>query len=322
MRTILINPKITALAATYAQELFVTRRHDFDKPATLLPALQAGIPANVPNDYRDYVAMVIRIYRLLNAVQPKDYGRLHQKFFARFHPLVNLSLKMTYKGAKKEFYKHVSDAMRYDGVRKKEFLPYAKKLGISTCVYCNANYALTIQLKKEKIGKFELDHFQPQSLCPYLSTNFYNLYPVCGNCNKYKSNTLPEFYLYNEDYALELDFAFTLDKKSVIKYMLSQNAEDLKITFRSLQHPEHNKTFKIDSTYSALKDVVEELVWKHKVYNPLYLKTLSKAFEKKFSHTSLHRFILGNYDQPGDIHKRPLTKLTQDIARQLGILKF
>lgn len=33
-----------------------------------------------------------------------------------------------------------------------------------------------------------------------------------------------------------------------------------------------------------------------------------------------NRFLLGNYDSPEDIHRRPLAKLIQDIARQLDII--
>jgi len=36
--------------------------------------------------------------------------------------------------------------------------------------------------------------------------------------------------------------------------------------------------------------------------------------------SDVNRFILGTYDKPEDIHKRPLAKLTQDVAKQLGII--
>ena len=34
--------------------------------------------------------------------------------------------------------------------------------------------------------------------------------------------------------------------------------------------------------------------------------------------TDLKRFILGTYTDPNEIHKRPLTKLAIDLAKQLG----
>jgi hypothetical protein len=322
MLKIFINSNVTSMAVEYSTKLFEKRQANFEKPAFRLSHLHASLLGYLPVQYCEYIEMVIRTYRLLNAVEPKKFLRLHQKFFTRFDHSVNLSAKIPLGGITKEFYKHIADAMRYDAVRDREFLPYAKKLGISSCVYCNANYALTIQFKKDTIGKFELDHYFPQSTYPYLCTNFYNLYPVCGNCNKYKLNKSPLFSLYSNDPVDILDFSFTLDKKSIIKYMLSQNYEDLRISFSAPKNLDHDEMFKIEATYSALKDVVEELVWKYKVYNPAYLMTLKNTFSKKFAQASLRRFILGNYDKPGDIHKRPLTKLTQDIARQLGILEF
>jgi hypothetical protein len=324
MRAILLSPQIETMAVEYSKSLFSTRDVRFVKPSIKLADLKTALRPRrgVPADYQNYVSMIISTYRVLNAIKPDKYQKLHTNFYSRFDNTVDLSKKITVSGECKSFYKHITEAMRYDAVRDKEFLPYAKALNISTCVYCNANYALTIQVKKDKIGKFELDHFKPQSSRPYLCTNFYNLYPVCANCNKYKLHKLTLFSLYTDDPAQILPFSFTLDKKSIIKYMLTQNFDDLKVSFHAPMHPDHNDTFKIEATYSALKDVVEELVWKHKIYNTSYLKTLSNAFTKKFSYSGLHRFILGNYDQWADIHKRPLTKLTQDIAEQLGILKF
>lgn len=34
----------------------------------------------------------------------------------------------------------------------------------------------------------------------------------------------------------------------------------------------------------------------------------------------VNRFVIGNYDREEDIQKRPLTKLIQNVAKQLGII--
>ncbi|WP_286733048.1 MULTISPECIES: HNH endonuclease [Sphingobacterium] len=220
----------------------------------------------------------------------------------------------------KTFYSYVTSAMRYDAVRDKEFLPFIKQLGLRSCVYCNASYALSIHLDKNNFGKFELDHFKPQSKYPYLCTNFYNLAPCCSNCNKYKTNNDSEFFLYTTDPTTIDHFDFKLDKHSIIKYMLSQDSETLKIKFSARFHNGHDRLFKIQSTYDTLKDVAEELIWKSKIYNSSYLKSLEDGFDRKFLTGNFYRFLLGNYDRPSDIHKRPLSKMIQDIAKQLGII--
>lgn len=38
------------------------------------------------------------------------------------------------------------------------------------------------------------------------------------------------------------------------------------------------------------------------------------------SSQDVKRFILGTFDSHEDVHKRPLTKLVQDVAKQLGII--
>jgi len=34
------------------------------------------------------------------------------------------------------------------------------------------------------------------------------------------------------------------------------------------------------------------------------------------------RFLIGNYTEPKEIHKRPMAKFQQDIAEQLGLLRL
>jgi len=325
MKAILLTKNIDDLSLEYSSKLFAGRQRNFIQPLDGLKSLHTALIAdqNLHQDYKDYVDTLVKLYHrsnyIINRVKPKNFQKLHNKFFAGY--IVDLKKKITINGEKKQFYKLITAAMRYDAVRDKDFLFYAKKMGIRSCVYCNANYALSLDMKNNQIGKYELDHFRPQSEYPYLCTNFFNLYPVCASCNKAKSDTATLFCLYTEDPKKLLPFSFALDKQSIVKYMLSQDFEDLKINFNAPDHADHNKIFKIEATYSALKDVVEELVWKHKVYNPTYLKSLGNAFSKKFNYSGFSRFILGNYEHSSEIHKRPLTKLTQDIAKQLGILK-
>jgi hypothetical protein len=64
--------------------------------------------------------------------------------------------------------------------------------------------------------------------------------------------------------------------------------------------------------------MVEELVYKSKVYNTTYRENL-----KKFDiddHT-IDRFIVGNYTLKDDVYKRPLSKMMTDIATDLDLIK-
>jgi hypothetical protein len=322
MKSILITKQIEYLSLNYADHLFDTRTSRFIKPLDRLKTLRTAVKRkhSLHQDYVQYLDTLIRLYPLLNKLKPKQFQKVEDKFFAGYVGL-DMSKLMKIGVKNMRFYKHISAAMRYDAVRDYEFLRYAKEMGIRACVYCNANYATSFKKNKIWIARYELDHFRPQSKYPYLSTNFYNLYPVCGNCNKAKLDRDTLFCLYTEEPKDMNPFKFTLDKGSVVKYMLSQNFEDLKINFHPNAHIDHDDVFKIEATYNALKDAVEEIIWKYKVYNPSYLKSLNESFNKKFDNGGFKRFIIGNYDRPADIHKRPLAKITQDIARQIGLLK-
>lgn len=321
MRPILITPEIEAMAMRYSKNIFASRDRRFEKPMQKLTALSASLNAKrgLSKNYEKYVDVVIRLLNYLNHIKPANFRRVHDKFFNGIN--INLERKIVIGGVKKAFHKHLTEAMRYEAVRNQEFLPYVRELGIRACVYCNASYALSIVHRGDAYGKFELDHHWPQSKFPYLCTNFYNLTPCCSNCNKYKLDRESEFSLYTADPNGLDQFDFALEKRSVIKYMLSQDANILEIKFSARNHGYHEDLFKIQATYDVLKDAVEEIIWKSKIYNGSYLKSLSNSFERKFLPGNFHRFLLGNYDRPQDIHKRPLSKMTQDIARQLGIIE-
>lgn len=49
------------------------------------------------------------------------------------------------------------------------------------CVYC-----LKRETWGQMTGEFELDHFQPQSLAPHLSLDYFNLVYACRRCNSVK----------------------------------------------------------------------------------------------------------------------------------------
>ena len=85
----------------------------------------------------------------------------------------------------------------------------------------------------------------------------------------------------------------------------------------------HNSLFHIDLIYSSHKDVVAEIIWKSRIYNESYRLQLRESFAKIFSGTNVkfdfERMYKGYYTRPSDIHKRPLTKMLQDIGKQLGM---
>jgi len=207
----------------------------------------------------------------------------------------------------------------------------ANQLNIKSCPYCNANYTIITEKKYGKeLLKFQLDHFFPKSEFPYLSISLYNLIPSCANCNITKSSkplSLNEYYHpYDMNLAQKAKFHLKYEptpEKLILENISKQNLE---IEFIP-KHPDpldivkkHNEMYHIDGVYNRHQDYAEELLMLAIIYtkkqasNHLHIKGLF-ANEEQY-----YRFLLRNYHLEKDTLKRPLSKFTQDIAKQLGII--
>lgn len=333
MRRIFLTSEVIQLSQVYYENLFIDRRPNFEKPINnngtsgkLFDLENHLLLGNEPV-FADYVHHIIVKYDEINILLPNNFENYQNRYFNLSE--LDLATKIPSNGnvniPTKELYKLIVDAMRYDAVRDKEFLPYVKKIGVKSCIYCNAQFAITTDGNGINLsGRYELDHFYPKSKYPFLSTSFFNLQPCCSHCNKTKTDKSSLFGLYTDDYTLIDEFSFSLDKKSMIHYLLTQTEEDLKIIFNcnnSILKDNHEDLFHISELYNQHKDVVEEIIWKAKIYNKSYKESLSNSFSKFFPNTTnFNRFIIGNYDNPNEIHRRPLAKLVQDIAKQLGVI--
>ncbi|SEF73627.1 HNH endonuclease [Sphingobacterium lactis] len=235
----------------------------------------------------------------------------------------------------KSFIKKILTALEYEN-RRSDFYPkYFHKIGIKSCVYCNAHLTVVIeeQVKlKRKIridytAKFQVDHFLPKSEYPCFSVSLYNLYPVCANCNLAKSKDTVDFNLYLDERSITPSvFEFTLANGSIAKYLTSRDLEDIQYTFSEPKVIAPNKTFqevfKIQEIYETQKDIAEELILKAEVYTEEYKKNLKKQFPKLFTNEGIfNRLLIGNYSTDEDHHKRPMAKFTMDIAKQVGLIK-
>lgn len=84
---------------------------------------------------------------------------------------------------------------------------------------------------------------------------------------------------------------------------------------------EYENYFHVEKLYGNLKDTVEEVIWKYRVYNKAGRQVLKDSYGHLLPHKrDWNRFVLGNYDKEEDIHKRLLAKLVQDVAKELGVI--
>lgn len=210
----------------------------------------------------------------------------------------------------------------------------AGRLNIKTCPYCNANYTLAINEKNEGIrdfkGLFQFDHFFPRSRAPHLSFSLYNLIPSCANCNLIKSKEATSlkthYHPYYNDLSLLSQFKFWYNGE----YTKPEDIEleELHVRFKSKYRStneiveNHNDMYRIDAVYERHKDVVKDLMVKSVLYGSKYkeqlleIKGLFNRDERLY-----RRYLLGNYGFEDEITKRPLVKLTRDIAIDLKLIE-
>lgn len=223
---------------------------------------------------------------------------------------------------------------KYEYFRSDKAVWLSEQLNIKTCVYCNAQYLNIIKKKEEKEEKiylcFTLDHFYPKSKYPYLSISPLNLIPICSSCNQLKSDMDILSKPFPHPYYDSIPSLFTIcsDKVNLVKHIL--NNSEPKITLvASTKVDEKDKAtnfldlYNIESIYENHTEIVKELYWKKICYSKGYKDWIIKTLKDKnisLSISQINRFITGNYTDEKDFHKRPLSKLTHDIAEELGLL--
>lgn len=340
MKYIPIKNKVTECAKSFRTELKLGVTKRYQTPESRLQALHDSL---VDDTDKRYVRLIIRLWDKLIVATPERFKVIINAFnliiptedIESRDVKILVKNKKTFRWRKKlvTLYKEIVKAMRYDYVQSKVYPKYMQELEIKTCVYCNAQYAFAVT-DNQGYTNYELDHYMPKSKYPYLCTTFMNLQPSCSSCNRRKSNKELEddeelFQLFVKEGSRDSDSPvnFSLDNASVATYLTKQkDCSVLKIDFSCPNNAGlekgYNHFFRISTLYQAHKDVAEELIWKNQIYNRVIIDDYKRLFkELGFKDSDFIRFILGNYELTENIHKRPLSKMTQDIARQLHIIK-
>ncbi|RYE59582.1 MAG: hypothetical protein EOP48_00420 [Sphingobacteriales bacterium] len=222
----------------------------------------------------------------------------------------------------------VFKALGLDTLRADFYPKYFSDIGIKTCVYCNSQLAVSVENENGKYsGRFDVDHYDSKDDYPWMAISLFNLYPTCSPCNRNKSATPVKFGLYSDDKAqlVGSKFVFKLNPASKASYLLSRDSDDIQYSLIDKDHPDKvsafGTKFRIDAIYNTQKDLAEELLLKSQMYDDTYRKMLRENFSKLgISNVSIDRIILGNYVKEREIHKRPLSKFMQDIARELKLI--
>lgn len=347
MDRLLIDDNVRKYAAMYEQAF---RAHNLNVPKTLRDIMTKldlynginGLPIAELNQYKNYLEEIANDYD--NAVPAKNLLVLPPKEFESFikkyedpqrFGLVKLDKDLVYriqaggknkgKVYKKKFWELIVDAMHYEKYVRPIMVPLIEALGIRTCVYCNLQYALTIDHSQ---GLFELDHRYPKSKYPYLCTTFYNLQPSCPTCNHGKKDDTADFGLYTDNPAelhpfhlLTTPQLYLQKRRLNVKYINIRLVASKPMDAAMCQlAASHESDFQINSTYAVVKDVAEETIWRCKAFDDTYKELFVKNFPELYSKDALHRFVFGVYSDDNNVHQRPLTKLKRDIMKDMGVV--
>lgn len=284
------------------------------------------IPADI-DSFGRYVQEIINRYsRDLLTVKPSEMGRVIDAFEAILNNGELTRILKVGRNAKKPFWEIVVSQMMYQEIRRWIFPEYIRRQELKSCVYCNANYTIT---DVDGIAYYDLDHWKPKSKYPFLCISFFNLQPSCHSCNMHKGDDDHHEYMglyVDRDEEPQDIFCLTLDDADVANYITEHDRKHLNIKFRSLT-PQYeamcndmNTQLHIESMYREHQDVAEEVIWRKMIYNDSFKDSLRNLLEEKnFTDEEIDRFISGSYFDEVNVHKRPLTKLMQDVFKSCRI---
>lgn len=195
-----------------------------------------------------------------------------------------------------------------------------QKSHVMVCPYCNENYIIN---RGNTHTSAQLDHFFDQSSKPLFSICLYNLIPCCSACNHIKTNAplgVSPFDTSIDRKQFKITYSptsaeFITDDNAVTVDFLAQGDDGEKIL-------KDIKQLGIDESYEFHTDYLTELLKKAHIYNHTRIREIIDLFgDKEISEDELNRLIFGNYTESENINSRPLSKLTQDILKELKILE-
>ncbi|WP_298220877.1 hypothetical protein [Flavobacterium sp.] len=210
----------------------------------------------------------------------------------------------------------------YENEKALDKWKFINKVCIDTCPYCNRNYIYTTS--KNKKTKPEIDHFYPKSKYPILGLSYFNLIPSCKPCNGFgaKEERDPFIEGLSNPYLLNYnDFELSHKIKNIAIINPLSGKSEIEVYFKK-SIPGHLEVFNLKDLYELHYDHAIELIIKRNLkYSKKYREYLSSYKGLQFSKSEIDRMILGNYALEKEQHKRPLSKMYQDIGKELGLIK-
>lgn len=197
---------------------------------------------------------------------------------------------------------------RFSRIRRE----FCNKLDAKVCPYCNRNFVNSASNRT----MCDLDHFFDKEEYPIMAVSFYNLVPVCHSCNHVKGVEKISYSPHNKKYRTDdlLTFEYYI---SGMEFLADESQIGIEIMDETVIK-DNIKMLKLREVYQVHTDLVQECIKKAIVFHPDYLSYLYRTYGGLFeSEEELYRIVYGNYLEEVSYGKRPLSKLTSDIMKEL-----
>lgn len=318
-----IDDAVRSFALVYSQQVMATCADVEEKLAELGTFVADNNDWNDKSAITDYIDLLIADYPKVLTLEPIEWKQYIDKYneVLKREPDM-LTTEVAYTKTKKKvlkgkLYERIIICLQYAKARV-ILGEIHQQMGLKTCVYCNT---IPTMSKNGEVF-YQMDHYLPQSLYPFLGTCFYNLQPSCDVCNDHKKTQDCDFGLYvNSEQHKELSpFRFvpkieSLDGPYPRCEEILFRGKGANVTKESKAHEE---MFHINNLYAGYKDEVSALYADSYKMNPTMIAVNAECWGIPATKKDVLAYMSGHLSlEEKDIHKKALTKLKQDTIKQL-----
>lgn len=213
---------------------------------------------------------------------------------------------------------------------KSEAYWLSKQIDSNTCVYCNRQYAITIEEgdglnDAQRLARPAFDHWFSKSDYPLMSLSLCNLIPSCTICNssvkgatKFDLATHTHPYVHEPDHP-DITFRASLTTNTPPQWTVVIDTPTGSKEERTV------KDMRLQEIYAIHGELeVRDLMNFSRSYPSGYLKQLFedvlKSSKRKLNRSEVYRMLFGAEMNSVHFLDRPLSKLKHDILVEIGVL--
>ena len=318
-----IDDAVRSYALVFSQRVMATCNGVEENLAALGMFVADNNDWNDKSAITDYIKLLMADYPKVLTLEPIEWKQYIDKYNEVLKREPNmLTTEVAYRKTKKKvfkgkLYERIIICLQYAEARV-ILGGIHQQMGLKTCVYCNA---IPTMSKNGEVF-YQMDHYLPQSLYPFLGTCFYNLQPSCGVCNDHKKTKNCDFGLYvNSEQHKELSpFRFvpkieSLDGPYPRCEEIQFRGKGANVTKESKAHEE---MFHINNLYAGYKDEVSALYADAYKMNPTMVEVNAACWGIPATKKDVLAYMSGHLSlEEKDVHQKTLTKLKQDTIKQL-----